>query len=642
MEPIPPLKFHAIQSFVDSSFFTALAHRKLNEYKLDSAPKNIHGFMVHPEKLNKFNDRPVVNLDYSSFEPGPGSGDSLTRTVHGCLYNVNTIEEFKALDKKKLLAEWGQAIVDDALGSGGPGGPGGSGGSGKVAEKFHLLAFSDLKKYKFYYWLAYPVLHSPWSVTKSTPGTKHQHQISSFVAECPEPFFQLSPHHQPPKIGVDNFCKSGTFVFVDTCLGSDGSPSVQLKNHLYLLARTGFTSVEVVVYRTADLSTTLELKLDSSFAAHAEPQVTGWERNAQGKLGPKLADLGSLIDPQQLADQAVDLNLRLMKWRVAPDLDLDIIKRQKVLLLGAGTLGSYVSRALMGWGVREITFVDNGRVSYSNPVRQPLFTFRDCFGDDSNQGVQKAIRASEALQEIFPGVKSRGYCMEVPMIGHPVSGAREAEAKQNYDSLHQLFEDHDVVFLLMDSRESRWLPTVMGVAMNKIVINAALGFDSYLVLRHSPLDAPDRLGCYYCNDVVAPTDSLSDRTLDQMCTVTRPGGALLASSLAVELLVSVLQHKDTHHAAHNATSKFGDVPHQIRGFLHGFTQTKLSTPAYHHCSACSEIVVDMYKQGGWDFVKNCLNSTEYLEEVCGLKKVQEEAEKAAAEMMEEMSFSDDD
>ena len=31
-----------------------------------------------------------------------------------------------------------------------------------------------------------------------------------------------------------------------------------------------------------------------------------------------------------------------------------------------------------GWGVRHITLVDNGRVSYSNPVRQSLFTFKDC------------------------------------------------------------------------------------------------------------------------------------------------------------------------------------------------------------------------------------------------------------------------
>lgn len=57
-------------------------------------------------------------------------------------------------------------------------------------------------------------------------------------------------------------------------------------------------------------------------------------------LAPFAADV-------RLADQSVDLNLKLMKWRISPRLDLDIIKRTKCLLLGAGTLGSYVARNLM-------------------------------------------------------------------------------------------------------------------------------------------------------------------------------------------------------------------------------------------------------------------------------------------------------
>lgn len=208
------------------------------------------------------------------------------------------------------------------------------------------------------------------------------------------------------------------------------------------------------------------------------------------------------------ADINVDLNLKLMKWRVAPTLDLDAIKSTKCLLLGAGTLGSYVGRLLLGWGVHKITFVDSGTVSFSNPVRQPLFTFSDCIGGQT----KKAIQAAEAMRAIYPGVDAQGYELTVPMAAHPFSGAEEESVRKDYELLKRLFEEHDAIFLLMDTRESRWLPTVMGKSMGKIVMNAALGFDTYVVMRHGVKVPPEvagaaeELGCYYCNDVVAPGD----------------------------------------------------------------------------------------------------------------------------------------
>ena len=92
----------------------------------------------------------------------------------------------------------------------------------------------------------------------------------------------------------------------------------------------------------------------------------------------KKVELKALMDPNALAEQAVSLNLKLMKWRQAPELDLEKLTQTSCLLLGAGSLGCQVARNLLAWGyTKKITFVDNGRVSFSNPVRQCLFTFED-------------------------------------------------------------------------------------------------------------------------------------------------------------------------------------------------------------------------------------------------------------------------
>jgi len=53
--------------------------------------------------------------------------------------------------------------------------------------------------------------------------------------------------------------------------------------------------------------------------------------------------------------------------------------------------------------VRRITFVDNAKISYSNPVRQPLYEFEDCLGG----GKSKAMAAVDRLAKIFPGVVSQ-------------------------------------------------------------------------------------------------------------------------------------------------------------------------------------------------------------------------------------------
>ena len=77
------------------------------------------------------------------------------------------------------------------------------------------------------------------------------------------------------------------------------------------------------------------------------PKCLGWEKNERGKLGARMVNLSNSMNPERLAESAVDLNLKLMKWRLLPELNLDLIQNTKCLLLGAGTLGCYVARTLM-------------------------------------------------------------------------------------------------------------------------------------------------------------------------------------------------------------------------------------------------------------------------------------------------------
>lgn len=57
--------------------------------------------------------------------------------------------------------------------------------------------------------------------------------------------------------------------------------------------------------------------------------------------------------------------------------------------------------------MRHITFVDNAKISYSNPVRQALYEFEDCLSG----GKAKSLAAANRLRKIFPGVVRQFTCL---------------------------------------------------------------------------------------------------------------------------------------------------------------------------------------------------------------------------------------
>lgn len=121
---------------------------------------------------------------------------------------------------------------------------------------------------------------------------------------------------------------------------------------------------------------------------------------------------------------------------------------------------------------------------------------------------------------------------------------------------------------------------------------------------------------------------MKDQTLDQQCTVTRPGIAAIASALLVELLVSILQHPDGPTAPAPSSPDddrgehpLGVIPHQIRGYLYNFQNLLIKGKAYDCCSACSDRILEAYQKDGWEFVKKALNEPGYVAELSGLAEV---------------------
>ena len=54
-----------------------------------------------------------------------------------------------------------------------------------------------------------------------------------------------------------------------------------------------------------------------------QPKCVGFEKNESGQFAPRFANMKASMDPKKLAESSVDLNLKLMKWRLVPEMDLN-------------------------------------------------------------------------------------------------------------------------------------------------------------------------------------------------------------------------------------------------------------------------------------------------------------------------------
>lgn len=590
------LQFEPYSTSISSSFWAALSRKKLDHIGLDKQDIPIRGSFKLGHRLGDDPVSPKLSLDETAFalEDAPGHYQ-----MRGILRLFNTIDEYKQFDKMAWLNSVGLGAMD-----------------------FFLVVFADLKKYKYHYHVCYP---SAFSL--STPVQVEEESLASFDYKS---------------LGPGEACR----VEDNLLVVADAScrPNVVGWNIRRLLLLNPSNTRLLCIRQDPSDSILLNI-MQTPTMDTADLHRSGWERNADGKIAGRVVDLAASMDPLRLAEEAATLNLKLIKWRLLPHLNLEAFERASCLLIGAGTLGCNVTRCLLAWGVRKISLVDSGRVSYSNPVRQSLFTHEDCL----DGGRPKAETAAMRAREICPYAEITGVDLAIPMPGHVIDN--EAQFTTACDQLRDLVASHDVVFLLTDSRESRWMPALLGAALDKLVITVALGFDSFVAMRHGAGDS--RVGCYFCHDVNSPADTLSGRTLDQQCTVTRPGMSYMAAATAVELMASLLQHPQGKKAPASqaispaeripeSASMLGLVPHQVRGFAPHFQNLLLCGERFSCCPACSPTVIEAYKKQPGEFLWRAIGEPDYLDEVSGLAALRRDEASRVDAFLEDLHSEDED
>jgi molybdopterin/thiamine biosynthesis adenylyltransferase/rhodanese-related sulfurtransferase len=142
----------------------------------------------------------------------------------------------------------------------------------------------------------------------------------------------------------------------------------------------------------------------------------------------------------------------------------------KVLLLGAGGLGSPAALYLAAAGVGTLGIVDNDVVDLSNLQRQVVHT-------TDRIGTPKVDSAEQAIHEINPDVKVEKYNVRL--------GA---------ENIMEIIEGYDVVVDGLDNFPTRYLLNDASVRLDIPVVSASiLGFDGQLSV-FKPHDGP----CYRC------------------------------------------------------------------------------------------------------------------------------------------------
>ncbi len=180
------------------------------------------------------------------------------------------------------------------------------------------------------------------------------------------------------------------------------------------------------------------------------------------------------------------------------------LKNAKVLVVGAGGLGSPALLYLAAVGVGRIGIIDHDHVDLSNLQRQIIHT-------DQGQGMPKVFSAQERMTALNPHIDIRPYNRELTP-----------------DIAHDLFADYDLILDGTDSFGIRDIINRAAVKAQKPVISGAISAWEGQVTIFDPAHGAPCMACVFPN---APAPGLSATCSETGVIGALPGiiGSLMAA-----------------------------------------------------------------------------------------------------------------
>jgi sulfur-carrier protein adenylyltransferase/sulfurtransferase len=186
------------------------------------------------------------------------------------------------------------------------------------------------------------------------------------------------------------------------------------------------------------------------------------------------------------------------------------LKTARVLVIGAGGLGSPAALYLAASGVGVLGVVDNDRVDVSNLQRQILY-------DADSVGQLKAEIAAQRLRALNP---------QIELVAHPI----ELRAA----NVGEIFSRYDLVLDGTDRFATRYLSNDACVLLRKPLVSAAIHRFEGQAMTY----VPDRGPCYRCLFPEPPADGLVPNCAEAGVLGVLPGvmGTIQATE-AIKLIV---------------------------------------------------------------------------------------------------------